>query len=270
MKRNIQIILFLSVFLFTAVSSFAGNKKILVYTKNGKGYIHDNIAASVAALKKLGAENGLTVDVSDNPTVFTDENLKQYDCLVFSNTNNETFDTDAQKLAFVRYIQAGGSFVGIHSVSGSERNWPWFWSMVGGKFKRHPPYGPFDIKVIDKKNISTSSLPSTWKWEDECYYVDNLNPDIHVLLAADMRTVTDKQKDEYPSNLFGDYFPLAWYHEFEGGRVFYTALGHNPKHYSDANFLKHILGGINWAIGQHPKRDYSKVKTTVLPIVHIP
>lgn len=256
-------ILFL-IFLFIFDAGFAANKKILVYTKNGKGYIHDNIAASVVALKKLGAANGMTVDVSDNSNVFTDENLKQYDCLVFSNTNNETFDTDAQKLAFVRYIQAGGGFVGIHSVCGSERSWPWFWAMLGGKFKRHAPYGPFDIKIIDSKNPATSSLPDVWKWNDECYYLDNLNPDIHVLIAADMRTVTDTQKSVYPSNFFGNYFPLAWCHEFEGGRVFYTALGHNITHYSDANFLNHLLGGIKWAIGKNQKRDYSKVKTTEL------
>jgi type 1 glutamine amidotransferase len=138
--------------------------------------------------------------------------------------------------------------------------------MLGGKFKRHAPYGPFDIKVIDNKHPSTSSLPNIWKWEDECYYLDNLNPNIHVLLAADMRTVTDKQKAEYPSNIFGDYFPLAWYHEFEGGRVFFTALGHNIKHYSDPDFLSHILGGINWAIGKNQRRDYLKVRTTALNI----
>lgn len=262
MKRYVGILCL--IFLFTLNPGFSANKKILVYTKNGKGYIHDNRAASVEALKKLGAANGMTVDVSDDAGVFTDENIKQYDCLVFSNTNNETFDTDAQKLAFVRYIQAGGGFVGIHSVCGSERNWPWFWAMLGGKFKRHAPHGPFDIKMIDSNNPSTAQLPDIWKWDDECYYLDNLNPDIHVLFAADMRTVTDSQKGEYPSNIFGNYFPLAWCHEFEGGRVFFTALGHDIKHYSDANFLNHLLGGIKWAIGKNQKRDYSKVKTTEL------
>jgi type 1 glutamine amidotransferase len=267
MKKFVGFLLFF--FVITLGSGYAANKKILVYTKNGKGYIHDNIAANVEALKKLGAANNLTVVVSADSAVFTEENLKQYDCLVFSNTNNETFDTDAQRLAFVRYIQSGGGFVGIHSVCGSERTWPCFWSMLGGKFKRHAPYGPFDIKIIDNTNLSTASLPNIWKWEDECYYLDNLNPDIHVLLAADMRTVTDKQKAEYPSNIFGDYFPLSWYHEFEGGRVFFTALGHNIKHYSDPIFLNHILGGINWAIGKNPKRDYSKAKTTELSTVPV-
>ncbi len=105
-------------------------KKILVYTKNGKGFVHDNIPASIEALQKLGKEHGFQVDTSANSSVFTAENLKQYDALVFSNTNNETIDTEEQKKAFQQYIQHGGGFVAIHSASGSEREWPWYWQVL--------------------------------------------------------------------------------------------------------------------------------------------
>jgi type 1 glutamine amidotransferase len=228
-------------------------KRILVYTKNGTGYVHDNIKASVEALKKIGAENNLIVDVSDDPSVMTSENLAKYSCLVFSNTNNEAFATEEQRKAFVGYIHKGGSFVGIHSACGSERSWPWFWSMIGGKFKRHPTNQPFDIKVIDKNNPSTEMLPDIWKWKDECYYLDNLNPDIHILMVADLKTIEDPQKAEYPGEVFGDYFPLAWCHIFEGGRVFYTAIGHDIPLYSDPLYIKHLTGGILWALGKELK-----------------
>ena len=116
--------------------------RILVYTRNytpdGKGYVHDNIAASVAAIRKMGDEAGFAVDVSDDPGVFTESNLRQYAALVFSNSNNEAFSDDAQRDAFKRYIESGGGFVGIHSASGSERDWPYFWSVLGGKFAAHP------------------------------------------------------------------------------------------------------------------------------------
>ena len=124
-------------------------KRVLVYTRNGEGYVHDNIAASVAAIKKLGSENGFAVDHSDDPAVMNEENLRHYDAVIFSNSNNEVFKTDAQKLAFQRYIQAGGGFVGIHSASGSERHWPWFAQMLGGRFLRHPKLQTFDIHVMD-------------------------------------------------------------------------------------------------------------------------
>lgn len=225
-------------------------KKVLVYTKNGKGFVHDNIPASIEALKKLGEENGFQVDASEDPAVFTEDNLRQYDALVFSNTNNEIFDTEKQKKGFQQYIQAGGGFVAIHSASGSERQWPWFWKLLGGKFHRHAPLQDFEVKVIDKSHPSTAFLPDIWEIKgDECYYHKELNPDIHVLLAADMTTVEDKGKSEYPGNTFGDTFPLAWYHEFDGGREWYTSLGHRSEHYSDPEFMKHILGGISWVIG---------------------
>ena len=228
--------------------SKAREKKVLVYTRNGKGYVHDNISASVAAIQKLGIENGFEVDVSDNPTVMTEDNLKQYGALIFSNSNNEAFETEDQRRAFQQYIQHGGGFVGIHSASGSERQWPWFSKMLGGKFLRHPPLQEFDIHILDPDHPSTSFLPGVWKWEDECYYLTHLNPDIHVLLAADLNTVEDEKKMDYPGDTFGDYFPLSWYHEFDGGRQWYTALGHKSEYYANPDFLRHLLGGILWVL----------------------
>ena len=137
--------------------------------------------------------------------------------------------------------------------------------MLGGKFERHPPYQPFKIKVIDHKHPSTEFMEDTWSWEDECYYLKHLNPGINILLAADLRTIEDEGKDLYPGEVFGHYFPLAWYHQFEGGRVFYTALGHSPDHYSDPDLIKHIEGGIMWAVGDGGGPDYSNVKTNQLP-----
>ena len=228
---------------------------ILIYTHNGKGpngkgYVHDNIPAAVAALKKLSADNGYKAESTDDPSFFTSENLKRFDCIIFASTNNEAFYTEDQKQAFVNYIRSGKGFVGIHSASGSERQWPWFAAMLGGRFMRHPPLQSFTIKVIDKNHPSTSFLDETWSWEDECYYTNNLNPDINVLLAVDLKTIKDDKKNEYPGVTFGDYFPLAWYHEFEGGRQFYTSLGHKSEYYKDEKFLKHLLGGIKWALNE--------------------
>ena len=222
---------------------------VLVYIKNGEGYIHDNIPSSIEALRRLGAENGFEVEVSDDPTLFTEENLKRYDALVFSNTNNDVFDTDDQRRAFQTYIRNGGGFVGIHSASGSERTWPWFSKLLGGNFERHAPQQDFTVEVIDRAHPSTSFLPERWVIEnDECYYLKELNPGIRVLLAVDMTTVSDEGKEEFPGILFGDRFPIAWYQEFDGGRQWNTSLGHRPDQYEDPMFMRHILGGIQWVI----------------------
>ena len=233
-------------------------KRVLVYTKNGKGYVHDNRAASVQAIQQLGLTHGFSVDASENPADIAEDNLKKYHLVVLSNTNNETFDTDAQKLAFQRYIQAGGGLVGIHSASGSERQWPWFWRTLGGKFKRHPPLQSFDIQVVDHYHPSTLHLGEVWPWEDECYYLDQLNPAVHVLLAADMNTIEDDKKGEYPATTFGNRFPLSWCYETSLGRVWYTALGHKIEYYANPDFQQHLLGGILWVLDGANQLDYSK------------
>src|SRR3954463_8765200 len=98
----------LALAILLSVAAAAADKKVLVYTRNftpdGKGYVHDNIASSIAAIRKMGAEAGFAVDASDDPTVINTENLKQYQALIFSNSNNEAFATQAQRDAFQKYI----------------------------------------------------------------------------------------------------------------------------------------------------------------------
>ena len=235
----------------TVMAKSQGPKKVLIYTKNGKGFVHKNIPASIKVLEKICVDNGWAFESTDDASVFTEEKISTFDVLVFSNTNNETFDTQEQKDVFKKYIQSGGGFVGVHSACGSERQWPWFWANLGGKFEFHPPQEEFDIKIIDKKHGSTKHLPMTWKWFDECYFLNELNPDIHVLMAVDIRSLNQDKIKKYNTRRFGDYFPLAWCHEFDGGRQWYTAIGHNDDHYEDENFVKHLTGGIKWAMSKN-------------------
>lgn len=229
----------------------ADTPKVLLYNRNQVGpglYVHDNIAAATKAIQELGKTHGFDVTATEDPKVFTPENLQRYRAIIFNNTNNEILDTEEQKQALQQFVRAGGGVVGIHSASGSMRQWPWFASLLGGKFKRHPKLQPFTIRVKDRTDVSTAHYPAEFVWTDEFYYLDNLQEGLHVLLAGDLVKLEDPQKNEYPGRLFGDEFPLAWRHQFEGGRAWYTALGHKPEHYSDPGFRKHILGGIRWAM----------------------
>jgi len=237
-----------------AAAAPAAEKKILVYTRNytpdGKGYVHDNIAASVAAIRKLGAANGFGVDASDDPTVFTTSSLTQYRALVFSNSNNQAFETDSQRDAFKAFIRSGGGFVGIHSASGSERDWGYYQQVVGGKFKRHPKLQPFTVQVIAPKFPAVRRTPATFDWEDECYYVEKLNPGIKPVLVTDPRKIVDPQFAADPGDLVNGMRPLAWYQTFDGGREFYLALGHKKEDYENPLLTNIILGGIQWAMGK--------------------
>jgi uncharacterized protein len=241
-----------------AAEPSAKKMKVLVYTRNyvtnGKGFIHENIPASVQAIIKLGAENNFLVDSSSNPSVFTENNLKQYNAVIFSNSNNEAFATDMQRLAFRRYIEAGGGYVGIHSSTGSERTWKWFINMQGATFLHHAVYQKYTIYVFDKKHSTVKDFPVSWVKEDECYYFKKINPDINVILAADLTTVSDSLKPD----TFNDLTPATWSHKYDGGRQWYTALGHNPTDYSDPTYLLHLKNGIMWVLEGSETIDYSK------------
>ena len=240
-------------FVATALASYAADlPAVLVYTHNGltaegkKGYVHDNIAECVKAIEKLGAENGFQVVHSDDPVVFTKEPLKKYRAIIFANSNNTAFDNEKERQAFQDYIHGHGGFVGIHSATGSERNWPWFWKLIGGSFAWHASLQKFTIQIKDKQHPATAFLDGdTWNWEDEFYVMKEQPADVHVLLAGNVKPLkgVGNKADGLP-----DSIPLAWYHEFEGARSFYTALGHKKEYYGDATFLKHLGGGILWAM----------------------
>lgn len=225
--------------------------KLLVYTRNytpdGKGYVHENITTSVQALKEIGGDLGFEVDASDDPAVFSPENLARYRAIVFSNSNNEAFSTDDQRAAFEGFLKRGGGLVGIHSASGSERNWPFFWSVMGGKFRRHPKLQKFTVRVVDANHPATANLPPTFEWEDECYLHEFLNPDIHPLLVTDPTKLDDPKFPKDPGSLVGDAVPLAWRLEAGGGRTFYTSMGHKSEHYANPILREILKGGIQWA-----------------------
>jgi type 1 glutamine amidotransferase len=238
-------------FSITTLAVFA-QTKVLVYTRNytpdGKGYVHQNIATSVEAIKKMGAESNFTVDSSDSPDVFTNSNLVQYAAIVFANSNNEAFTTDAQREAFKRYIESHHGFVAIHSASGSERSWPWYWQLVGGKFVEHPVLQTFTVHVADPNFPAAKGLPSDFTWTDECYFTDHQNPDIHPVLTTDRTRLTGLEKMKSNPDTYPNPLPVAWYHTFDGGREFYIALGHRNEDYANPILYNTIKQGIIWAI----------------------
>ena len=262
-------ILIKSFFLLLSLSVFSQDNlnlkkvKVLVYTKNGKGYVHDNIPSAVASIQKMGKENSFKVDTSADPSVMTEENLKQYTMLIFPSTNNDVFETDAQRLAFRRYIEAGGGFVGIHSVTGTERNWKWFKTMMGGTFAWHAKFQKFKVKIIDPSHPSMKGLPKEWEKEDEFYFAKELYPGTKTILAIDITSLN--ATDTIQRNLilknagtFNELYPATWTHDFDGGYTWFTTLGHHKKDYSDPMYVQHLFQGIRYVASRVKKLDFSK------------
>lgn len=231
--------------------------RILVFSKT-TGWRHTSIPHGIEALQKLGKEHGFLVDTTENASKFNDKNLKKYHAIVFLNTSGRVFNPQ-QKASFQRYIQAGGGYVGIHSASTTEYEWTWFGNLMGAHFANHP-HNPgvreATITVLDKQHPSTVDLPDEWFRNDEWYNFRSFYPGIKVLANLDETT--------YEGGTHGSDHPIAWYQEYDGGRAFYTAGGHTEESYSEPLFLKHLLGGIKYAMGDG-KLDYSKATATEVP-----
>lgn len=244
--------------------------KVLVYTKNGRGYVHDNIPNAVRCIQQLGKEHGFRVDTSARPEVFTEGNLRQYTALIFASTNNDVFDTDVQRLAFRRYVESGGGFVGIHSVVGTERNWTWFKRMMGGTFLWHPKFQPITLRVLAAQHASMQGVPAVWSKSDECYFLKELSPGPTVVLASDLTSLDTSEAATIKASA-GTYsvlYPAAWYYAFDGGHTWCTMLGHAKTDYDDPVFINHLFQGIRYVAGQvktiDPARAYAQTADGVI------
>jgi type 1 glutamine amidotransferase len=107
--------------------------------------------------------------------------------------------------------------------------------------------------VKDPAHASTKHLPASFEWEDECYFLEYLNPDLHPLLVTDPAKLKDPNRAEHPWDLVGDSLPLAWTFRIGPSRAFYTALGHSKEHYTNPILYRHILGGILWVMEKDAK-----------------
>jgi type 1 glutamine amidotransferase len=214
--------------------------KVLIFSKTN-GYRHASIVPGIAAIKKLGSENGFDVDATEDSTWFNTATLKKYSALIFLSPTGTVFGPNEEK-ALQEYIHNGGGFVGIHAATDCEYNWQWYGDLVGAYFKSHPKPQMATFNVIDKDHPATSKLPNPWQHFDELYNFKYVNPNLNILLKIDEKS--------YTGGIMGDNHPMSWYHAYEGGRAFYTELGHTEESYSDPVYLGHLLGGINYAIGR--------------------
>lgn len=214
--------------------------KILIFSKTVE-FRHSSIAKGVATLTALGAANDFEVEQTEDASDFTLKNLQQYKTVVFLSTTGDVLN-NTQQAAFEEYIQSGGSFMGIHAATDTEYDWAWYGQLVGAYFNGHPNIQQASIDVIDGNHPSTTSLPDPWTRTDEWYNFRDINPDINVLLNLNEST--------YNGGTNGSQHPIAWFHEFDGGRSFYTGGGHSESSFDEPDFREHLLGGILYCLGR--------------------
>ena len=218
-------------------------KSVLVFTKT-TGFRHESINAGIPAIEQLGGENDFNVIQTEDSEQFNEENLGNFDAVIFLNTTLTLFNED-QRSAFKGYIQNGGGFVGIHSASDTEYDWPWYGKLVGAYFDNHPGNPNVRnavVNVVNAEHLSTEHLPENWNRDDEWYNFQEIPTHTNILLRLDT--------DSYEGSDHHGNHPISWYHEYDGGRAFYTGLGHTSESFSEELFLDHLLGGIIYAMGE--------------------
>ena len=224
-----------------ALGNAPAGTRVLVYSKTS-GYRHASIPAAAAAIQSLGDAHGFAVEHTEDASVFTDANLARFAAVTFLMNTQKVLDT-TQRAAFQRYIRRGGAFVGIHASSNAETDWPWYGELMGAFFLRHPVIQTASVHVEDTRHPSTRCLPVTWSRRDEWY-------NFKTMPVAGAQVLVTVAESTYTGGSMGAFHPLAWFHNYDGGRAWYTAMGHYDEHWSDPAFRSHILGGILWAVAR--------------------
>lgn len=211
-------------------------------------YHNDYAVVAKPAFEQMARRHNFEMTWAWNTMPF-DNDLAGYDAIVFLNTPGEELKGE-QRQRLENYVRAGGGVVAVHrALIATPDQWPWFERLIGRPFRTHPYIQTGVIEVADRNFPATFSLPERWLWTDEWYeYGQPVSPDLKVVLTVDESTydptlIWSGQKAEG----MGKHHPVAWYHRFDGGRVFVTSLGHTPALYNDSVYLEHIYGGIYWA-----------------------
>jgi type 1 glutamine amidotransferase len=237
-----------------AGSADAANPRVLVFTAT-EGFRHDSIPTAIQAVRDLGAKNGFDVTATEDDTVFSAAGLAPYEAVVFLLTTGDVLN-DTEQAAFETWLRVGHGYVGVHSAADTERDWPWYGRLVGASSSGHPEIQPAVVQVVSPTDASTAALPARWSRTDEWYgFLTNPRANgVRVLLTIDESTYLPRDW------AMGADHPIAWEHEFDGGRAWYTQGGHTTESYSEPLFLGHLLGGIQYALA-------AKAVTTPAPSV---
>ena len=240
-------ILLLAATVFT-ISTSAAQKKLLVVTAT-QGFRHSSIPLAEKVLAGLGEQSGVfTVDYARGGTngkasddiieKMSPEALKNYDGVIFANTTGDLPIPD--KEAFLKWIQSGKAFIGMHSASDTFHGYPAFIEMIGGEFLSHGPQVGVECINEDPEHPATKHLGAKYPIYDEIYILKNFHREkVHGLLTL----------DKEPNKLYPGDFPIAWCKQVGRGKLFYTSLGHREDVWLSENYQQHIMGGIKWALG---------------------
>ncbi|WP_161604666.1 ThuA domain-containing protein [Roseiconus nitratireducens] len=228
------------------------DRRILVFYRC-EGFIHSSIPHANECVRALAEKTGaFEVDFADTYDVFSDENLAKYDAILLNNTTKMQFQDPAQQNAMMDFIAEGNGLIGIHAASDNFNRYPECLAMVGGTFAGHPwgAGGTWAFKLDDPNHVLNQAFGGKGFWhQDEIYqYAPDsyVGPEVlRVLVSLDMsQAAVSERIDDGPREV-----PVSWIRTAGDGRVFYTNFGHREETYQQPPIVKHLLDGIQYALG---------------------
>jgi type 1 glutamine amidotransferase len=213
---------------------------------DGPAGVHGVLAQAAVGVAQIAEMQGLEPHRIDDVRMLPDAGIRNARALALF-TIGETPWSASQRALILDRVRAGAlSVLAIHSATDSCYGWDHYGALVGARFDGHPWTQTFTADVLDRSHPSCAHLGDVWQWHDEVYQFRDLRPDAHVLLRVrDGELALDVPGAHPPS--FG--YPLAWCFTEGEGRVFSTSLGHFPSAWESPVYLRHLDGGLAWALG---------------------
>jgi len=231
-------------------------KRLLIVTVT-KGFRHgDSIPLIEELLPRIGEKQGtFTTDFVRNDAEMAEKMtvtaLRRYDGVFFGNTTGDLPLPDRE--GFLRWIESGKAFIGVHSATDTFHGYPPFISMIGGQFKTHGPQSKVQLRIADPKHPANKPFKAPLEVFDEIYQFKNYDPTTFRELLY---------LDKHPNDGTPGYYPIAWCKRVGQGKMFYTALGHRPDIWQAQWYQEHLMGGIRWALGLEKGDDKPQRKTS--------
>ncbi len=213
---------------------------VLVFSRTA-AFRHDSIETGQGCFQELGAEGGFSVDLTEDASVFTDENLGRYKAVVFLNTTGDVLNM-RQQASLKSFVVGGGGYVGVHAAADTEYDWPWYGELVGAYFLSHPRIQQARVLVTSHEHPATSHLPSRWDRTDEWY-------DYRALPVKEAKVLCKLDTSTYEGSKMGENHPIVWCRDMGKGRSFYTGFGHTKESYSEPWFRLMLKNAVVWAAG---------------------
>lgn len=256
----------------------SGSVDVLIYTrwdfakdaKTGKGvkggiygprklkpYLHDSTYQGAEETRRYFTANGFRCLVTEDPAFFTSDAMKSLKLIMLCSCNHELFDTDAQREAFYAFVKKGGGLLAVHSSSACERGSERFRKFLGGAFERHyAKHQRVPFRRADRSHPAIACLPADYVWADDEIYLNH--PDeasVHPTLILEWNDVLpeSRKRDKHGCPKIGGHI-LEWCKMYGKGRIYYTALGHNPEDWGKMEWQMHLLEAAKWAMGMTPDR----------------